>query len=162
MSPSGLTAIFLYILREKASAATQAADKAGLESSTQDGMNEPEDVHEQRVATRSKKFANPGIYKYGSHNSSSLAAATRELKDSTKRKPKTGMCERSQNSTAYNNMAPRMLSEFDNDWNLDSGLSIKIDRIGLQAKKPVQINFVRYPPYPTKRATNCQGQERRE
>lgn len=59
-------------------------------------------------------------------------------------------------------MAPRTPSEFDNDRNPGSGLSIKIDRIGLQAKKPLQINFVRYPPYPTKGATNCQGQERRE
>lgn len=149
----GIDGNFL-ILREKASAAMQAADKAGLESFTEVAANKPE--VEQKAAISEK---HPGIYEYGPYNSFSLASATRIPMGSTKQKPRIRVSEGFQNPKAYNNTAPQRLPDFENGRDPDSGSGVEMDRIGLEARRVLQINFVRYPPYPNKKIPDHQDQE---
>lgn len=145
----GIDGNFL-ILREKASAAMQAADKAGLESFT-------EGVHVVNKPEVNQEAADPGIREYGPYNSSSLTSATKVQMGSAERKPRIEVGEGLQNPRAYNNTAPQRISEHDNGWNPRSGA--EMDRTNLEARRAPQINFVRYPPYPSKKITDHQDQE---
>lgn len=157
---------YFLILREKASAAMQAADKAGLELSIEDATNKPENTLEQIRTAMPEKFANSVIHERGPRNYSSLTTETRAPDDSGKRKAKIVVSKRSQKSKNYNRTAPQRLSEFDNDWSLGMNDvvsdSAKMSQSGLEVTKLVQINFVRYPPYPARRVPNYQDQERIE
>lgn len=154
---------YFLILREKASAATQAADKAGLELPINDATNKLENALEQIRIAMPERFTNSVIHERGPRNS---PAGTRAPNDSGKRKAKIAASKRSHKSKNYNRTAPQMLSEFDNDWSLGTNDiasdSTKMSQSGLGVAKLVQINFVRYPPYPTRRVPNCQDQERIE
>lgn len=156
---------YFLILREKASAATQAADKAGLELPTEDATNKLENALQQIRITMPERFANSVIHERKPRNSPSLTTGTRSPNDSRKRKAKIVVSKRSQKSKNYNRTAPQRLSEFDNDWSLGmndvASDSTKMSQSGLGVAK-LQINFVRYPPYPTRRVPNSQDQERIE
>lgn len=144
------------ILREKASAAMQAADKAGQESFTEGVVNKPE--VEQKTAI-SKRLADPGICEYGPYNSFSLTSATRVQMGSAERKPRIGVSEGLQNPKAYNDTAPQRISGFDNGWNPNSRSGVEMGQIDLGARRALQISFVRYPPYPSKKIPDHQDQE---
>lgn len=147
---------YFLILREKACVAIHDADKAGLGLSTENVVNKSESAPGQTKVTMPNSFKNSAIRECGPHDSSYPTAGTRAPKGFAKRKPETALGESLQKPKGYYSTVPQKLSEFDNDWNPQIN---DVARNRLEVTKLVQINFVRYPPYPTKRVTDCHGQE---
>lgn len=147
---------YFLILREKACAAVHDADKAGLGLSTENAADRSEGAPGQTEAAVPDSSTNPAICGCGPHGSSYPTTKTRAPRGFAKRKPEVALGESLQKPRGYYSTVPQKLSEFDNDWNPQIN---DVARNRLKATKLVQINFVRYPPYPTKRVTDCRGQE---
>lgn len=147
---------YFLIPREKACAAIHDADEAGLGLSTENAADESESALKQTKADMPNSFTNPLVHGCRPCDSSYPTAETRIPKGFAKRRPKIALGESLQKPKGYYSTVPQRLSEFDNDWNPQIN---DVARNRPEVRKPVRINFVRYPPYPTKKAPDFQGQE---